>query len=300
MKFLHSITNDDKDLELYLQRAAGYWLTGSTQEQALFFCYGSGANGKGVFLNTISRIMNTYASVSNMETFTASKHARHPTEVARLNGARLVTCQETEQSKSWAEALVKAITGGDAITAHFMRQDEFTFDPKLKLVIAGNHKPRITNCDDAMRRRLQLIPFSVHFPEGERDLQLPEKLKDEWSGILRWCINGCLEWQRTGLARPQSVKSATAEYFEEEDSVARWIGECCDLGKEYRTGTAELFESWDRWARRTGEMSETQTWLTRSLKRRELTDEKMPKTGRSGLRGIRVRSPKEEDSGFLG
>ena len=193
-KFLTQIFAGDQELIDYLQRVAGYVLTGSTVEHVLFFCHGTGANGKSTLLNTLSGIMGGYCAVAQMETFTASNTDRHPTELAMLRGARIVTANETEQGRRWAEARIKSVTGGDSITARQMRQDPFTFFPQFKLVMAGNHKPGLGGVDEAIRRRIHLIPFAIKIPEGERDPVLPEKLKAEWPGILAWMLDGCLKW----------------------------------------------------------------------------------------------------------
>ena len=147
--------------------------TGSVEEHALFFIYGTGRNGKGVFLNTLTAILDSYAAVASMETFTASHNEQHPTGIAMLRGARLVTAQETEEGRRLAERRIKAMTGGDPISARFMRQDYFTFMPSFKLIIAGNHKPGLRNVDQAIRRRLHLIPFDVKISKGEEDRKLP-------------------------------------------------------------------------------------------------------------------------------
>ena len=186
----------------------GYALTGSTQEAALFFLYGTGANGKTVFCNTVSGIHAAYAAVAPMETFIATKGERHPTDLAGLRGARLVTAVETEEGRHWNEAKIKALTGGDKIAARFMRQDFFEFVPQFKLVIAGNHKTGLRSINEAIRRRFNLVPFTVKIPEDERDERLTEKLRAEWPGILQWMIDGCLDWQADGLRPPEAVREA--------------------------------------------------------------------------------------------
>ena len=246
LQFLDEITGKDKELRLFLQRVAGYSLTGSTKEHALFFAYGTGGNGKGVFLNTLSAILADYAAVAPMEAFLATNVERHPTDLAGLRGARLVTSQETEEGRRWAESKIKALTGGDPITARFMRQDFFTYQPAFKLVIAGNHKPALRGVDEAIRRRFHLIPFVVTFADPDRDL--PEKLKAEWPGILQWMIAGCLAWQRDGLNPPAIVRSATETYLSEEDALAKWIEDCCVTGSQQWCASAELWPSWQRWA----------------------------------------------------
>lgn len=113
----------DTETRAYLKRVLGYCLTGLTTEHSLFFLYGTGANGKSVFLNTIRGIWADYAAVAPAEMFMESKNERHPTEVARLLGVRLVIAQELERNQCWAEAKIKSLTGGDPITARFMRMD---------------------------------------------------------------------------------------------------------------------------------------------------------------------------------
>ena len=213
LKFLDRVTGGNVQLQAYLKHSAGYALTGSTREHVLQFLYGTGANGKGVFLNTIVGIMADYARVATMETFTASTNDRHPTDLAMLRGARLVTAQETEQGRRWAEAKIKSLTGGDPITARFLYQDNFTFVPQFKLQIAGNHRPGLTGVDEAIRRRFHLVPFDQTIPEHERDHELSNKLKAEWPGILAWMLEGCLEWQKIGLSPPEIVRAATDNYL---------------------------------------------------------------------------------------
>jgi putative DNA primase/helicase len=189
-EFLRRITDGNLELERFLQRVAGYCLTGSTREHALFFFFGTGANGKSVLLNTLSGIMGDYSRSAPIETFTASSVERHPTDLASLRGARLVMAVETEEGRRWAESRIKALTGGDKIAARFMRQDFFEFTPQFKLLIAGNHKPGLRSVDEAIRRRFHLVPFTVTIPEEQRDEHLTEKLKQEWQGILSWMTVG--------------------------------------------------------------------------------------------------------------
>ncbi len=254
LKFLDQATAGDLELQQFIQRMFGYALTGDTSEHALFFCYGTGGNGKGVLLNTMTGILGDYAKVSATDTFTQSNTPRHTTELAMLRGARLVTAQETEEGQAWAESRIKSLTGGDPITAHFMRQDDFTFVPQFKLIIAGNHKPQLKNVDEAIRRRLHMIPFTVTVRAEDRDRDLPSKLKAEWPGILAWAIQGCLEWQRTGLNAPDSVRVATDEYLTSEDALGLWIEESCTCTKGLAGKSSALFDSWKAWANTAGEM----------------------------------------------
>ena len=143
IKFLRRITAEDVELEQFLQRYVGYCCSGHTSEHAFVFAYGTGANGKSTFIGTIAKIFGEYATVADANTFLASQSERHPTDLAKLAGARLVVAQETQRGRKWDETKIKALTGGDKITARFMRQDYFDYEPTFKLFIAGNHKPRL-------------------------------------------------------------------------------------------------------------------------------------------------------------
>lgn len=256
--FLEQVTGNDRELQAYLQRVVGYCLTGSTQEHAMFFLYGTGSNGKSVFVNTLVTILGDYATNAPMETFMDNRSDRHPTDLAGLRGARIVTATETEQGRRWNESRIKEITGGDRITARFMYKDNFTYPPTYKLVMSGNHKPAIRNVDEAMRRRMHLIPFEVTIPKAQRDPQLQDKLLKERDGILAWSLHGCQQWQRLGLSPPKSVQDATSEYFEAEDAIGRWIEERCLLSTNANSLTAELFNDWKQWAEATGEFAGSQ------------------------------------------
>jgi putative DNA primase/helicase len=287
-KFLKRAQQGDKEPIAFLQRVSGYGLTGFTHEHQLFFLYGTGRNGKGVCGRTIAGIMAKYAVTAPMETFTATNHTQHPTELAMLQGARLVTAQETEEGRRWAEARIKSMTGGDRITARFMRQDFFSFDPQFKLLIVGNHKPSLRGVDEAMRARMNFIPFSVTIPEKDRDKQLTEKLKQEWPAILRWMIDGCLKWQKKGLCPPAAVRAATEEYLAEEDAVSTWFGECCERDGSGRENTADLYRSWKGWAEGAGEFIGSMKRLNQALQARGFEPKREPGTGRSGFKGIQL------------
>jgi putative DNA primase/helicase len=291
LKFLDRVTAGDSELQAFLQRMAGYCLTGSTQEHALFFLHGTGANGKTVFNNTLSGVLGDYATTAPMETFTESKQERHPTDLAGLLGARLVTATETEDGRRWAEAKLKQLTGGDRISARFMRQDFFQFTPQFKLLISGNHKPGLRGVDEAIRRRMNMIPFTVTIPEGERDPKLAEKLKAEWSGILQWAIDGFHAWLEQGLAPPESVRAATEAYLEAEDALNAWIEESCERDRSAWESSSALFASWKAWAERSGEFVGSKKCLGENLDARGFVPKKV--SGARGFFGLSVIKPAE-------
>ena len=292
-RFLEEITDADTDLQEFLQRVVGYALTGSTSEHALFFAHGTGANGKGVFINTMTAILGDYAKTAPMETFVATHSDRHPTELAGLMGARLVTAQETEQGRRWAENKIKSLTGGDPISARFMRQDFFEFVPQFKLLIAGNHKPGLRGVDEAIRRRFYLIPFTVTIPPEKRDKDLFDTLKPEWPGILQWAIDGCLAWQQQGLNAPAAVRDATDAYLAAEDALAQWLDECCCRDPNHAERSSRLFANWKAWAEPAGEFVGSQKRFSQSLEDRGFIRDHDHRTRQAIFRGLALRPDSE-------
>jgi len=292
LAFLKRVTGGDEDLTNFLQRIAGYGLTGSTREHALFFHHGVGANGKSTYLNVCSGIMGDYHRTAPIEAFIATHNEQHPTDLAGLRGARLVTAVETEEGRRWAESKIKALTGGDRISARFMRQDFFEYVPQFKLMIAGNHRPSLRSVDEAIRRRFHLVPWNVVIPLKERDKDLGNKLRAEWPGILAWIIDGCMDWQRVGLAPPKVVTAATEAYMEAEDALTSWLEDYCEHDPNAWEGTTALFGAWSAWCGKTGEYAGTMKRFLRTLEMRGaafgLERARHPKTKHRGYRGLRL------------
>lgn len=289
LRFIGEALNGDAGAVRFLQQWFGYCLTGDTREHALAFIYGAGGNGKSVFLNTVTAILGDYAVTAAMETFTASKNDRHSTELAMLRGARLVTASETEEGRAWAESRIKQMTGGDLITARFMRQDNFTFRPQFKLTIAGNHAPALASVDEAMRRRFNIVPFETMPTTPDRLLE--EKLCAEHGRILAWAIRGCIDWQRNGLVRAATVTAATSGYFDDQDVFGQWIAERCEVGRDRWELPAKLFADWSRHAHAAGDVPGTQRGLSDRLKKRGFVQAKS-----NGLRIYRGLNLKPSDS----
>jgi putative DNA primase/helicase len=279
-RFLREATREDEDLIRFLQVVCGYALTGETSEDLLIFVYGPGGNGKGTFLYTVGGIFGDYATAAAMDTFTASHHERHPVDMALLKGARLVTVAEVTQGKTWDETRVKQFTGGDPITARFMRQNFFTYMPEFQLIITGNHQPRLINIGDAMRRRLAMVPFM--FAPKVKDVELKQKLRVEWSGILWWMIQGCLWWQRhKGIKRPDVVRELTDEYFREQDLLGQWVEERVERTRKQsdRVLRSDAFRSWQRFAEAAAEDPMNEKWFCSSMRERGFA-EKRTENGR--------------------
>lgn len=284
-KFMREATGGDVELEKYMQRVAGYCLTGLTDEHVLFFLWGTGGNGKSVFVNTLEAAMGGYATTAAMTTFTASQFDRGSNDLASLAGARMVIATEVKEGRDWDEQRIKALTGNDRISARFLFHELFTYQPTFKLLLSGNHKPRISNVDAAMQRRIHLIPF-VQVPK-EKNLKLTAELRDELPAILAWMIDGAIAWRNGGLRPPAIVMSATKDYFAEEDPVGRWLADSCVLGVGSAT-SAELFQSWVNWCDANTESAGSHVAFAKMLGNRNIAKKKIH-GGRMAYQGIRLR-----------
>jgi len=286
-KFLDEIFNGDREVVDFIQRAAGYALTGETTEHKLLFLYGTGRNGKSVFLDVLATIMGDYARRVPATALLASQNERHPTEIATLRGARLAISSELPAGRVWNEAILKDLTGGDRITARLMRGDFFEFIPQLTLVIAGNAQPGVRAVDEAMRARMVMVPFAVTIPAERRDPHLLKKLLAEGPQILDWAIEGGVEWQRRGLDVPASVAEASAHYLDAEDIVGQFLADEADLVSGAISPIQEIYSRFQQYMTIQGLAPWTQTTLTKELRSRRFVDAKS--NGRRGLRGIRLR-----------
>ncbi len=253
LAFLNTIFGGNQNLIYFIQKALGYALTGDVREQVLFFLYGPGGNGKSTLLNTVLVLLGDYAKQAAPELLTVKYGESHPTAVADLVGARFVPSIEVEQGKRLAEALVKQMTGGEHLKARYMRQNFFQFMPTHKIFLAANHKPDIRGTDQAIWRRIQLIPFTVTIQEAQRDRTLPDKLRAELSGILRWLVDGCLAWQREGLTPPTDVIQATDAYRAEMDVIGGFLGDKCVLGPRQKEIASNLYSFYQGWCSQNGE-----------------------------------------------
>ena len=231
LQFLDKIFRGDKDLISYVQRAAGYTLTGSMVEQVYFFCHGTGANGKSVFLATLRALLGDYAKQASFDTFLIQHTAKVRNDLAALAGARIITASEAEEGARLSMQVIKSWTGGDPITARFLFGEDFTFKPTGKIWMAANTKPVISERNYAAWRRVHLIPFLVTIPPEEQDRELEKKLLEELPSILIWALDGLKEYHRIGLQPPEAVKAATDAYRRENDSMAAFLSECCEVRK---------------------------------------------------------------------
>ncbi|OGQ86253.1 MAG: hypothetical protein A2289_01920 [Deltaproteobacteria bacterium RIFOXYA12_FULL_58_15] len=290
--FLARVFADDQDLIAFVARSVGYSLTGDVGEQVLFFLHGQGANGKSTLTGTLLALTGDYGKQSAPDLLLAKRGEAHPTEQADLAGARLVVTQEVEAGRYLAETTVKQLTGGDRIKARFMGKDFFEFSPTHKLWLCANHKPIVRGTDNAIWRRLMLVPFNVTIPEQERDPDLPQKLRAELPGILRWAVLGCLDWQRQGLQPPDAVRAASAEYRNDQDTIGHFLDERCTLTVDARETAKDLYADFKQWCEANGERVPSPKVFGANLgDRSRLLKGKID--GRVVWRGIRLRVPGE-------
>ncbi len=249
-QFLLNITRNDQQLVRYLKRCFGMCLTGVTWEQVFFLLWGAGANGKSTLLNTILSVLGRdYGAQASMTAFLARKYDTGASEeLASLAGARLVVATETQRGRRLNEAAIKAITGGDRLRVRRLYENSWEFTPQFKVVLCSNYKPNATGTDEALWRRARLIPFLVKFEGAQRDNNLQSKLLEERTGILRWLIEGCLEWQRDGLETPTAVTSATSEWQTENDITAQFLESCCRVGSHLKCRVRDLYSCYENWA----------------------------------------------------
>ncbi|MBM4321292.1 MAG: hypothetical protein FJ125_15430, partial [Deltaproteobacteria bacterium] len=251
-RFLEEV-QPDPEVRAFLQRWAGYACLGVVREHILPIFWGVGRNGKGVFLNALLHTLGDYADTVPTELLMEKRGEAHPSERATLWGLRLACASETEEGRAFNVALVKQLTGGDPIKTRYMRKDWFTFWPSHKMVLSTNHRPVIREVSNAIWERVLLVAWPVVIPPGQRDPELGERLKSEAAGILRWLVDGCLQYQRLGLVPPKSVRVATEEYRAQQDKTAAFFEGYCTKGLLCRVSVADLRREYERWAEREGE-----------------------------------------------
>jgi putative DNA primase/helicase len=309
LQFMDEINANDAERARFEQQWSGYSLTGDTREQCLLFICGPGGNGKGIRCQITFHLLGDYAHMAAIDLFLVTYGDKHSTSLAALYGKRIVIASETQEGRTWDINLIKQLTGGDPITARFMRCDDFTFIPEAKLYISSNHQPKLPSVGVAEKRRFNLKKYD--FQPAQVDFQLLDKLKKEGGGILRWMIDGCLDWQKNGLIRPDSVVRDTDEYMQQQDDFDNWLKDCAELDRRPNTSvgepTSKLFASWRAWAEARNLRVGREGELVEKLKSRcgctptehikvngpngELRDAR-------GLYGIKLLTPDERGSPF--
>lgn len=252
-KFIKEIFGKNRDLINFIQRALGWALTGDTSSQAMFILYGNGANGKSTFINTVMKLMGDYATSTPTETFMQKKGDQASNDIARLKGTRFVSAMEAEYGGKLAEAVIKRLTGDDVISARFLYGEFFDFLPTFKIFMATNHKPKIGGMDNAIWRRIRMVPFEVSFPENKQDRRLSKKLENELSGILAWIVEGTLKWRKDGLGNTPAVLEATSAYRHEMSAIETFLEEICIKKETGMVKASFLYNAYKKWCEENNE-----------------------------------------------
>jgi putative DNA primase/helicase len=288
LKFLNRLFDNDSDLIAFIQRAIGYTLTGSVSEQCMFILIGTGANGKSTFLKTLHHLFGDYAASIPIQALMEQRNGSVQTnDLAYLVGKRFVSALEGERGQRLAESKIKMMTGGDRISCRALYQDYFEFDPQFKLWLATNTLPSISGTDDAIWRRIMVIPFPITIPPGERDQKLGDRLAMELPGICQWAMQGLRDWRTQGLNPPLRVLQSTGNYREDNDTVGQWLEAACVQAPELRATMKELYDSYRSWCENSSVEAMQNSCFGKELTRRGFKTAKT-RTG-NGRMGIGIK-----------
>jgi len=283
-QYLDVVTGGDAELQRFLQLIAGYALTGLTREEKMFFIFGPGASGKSTFIDMLKAVLGDYAMTADFETFLKRNGGGGiRNDIARLAGPRFVSSIEVERGGRLAEAMVKELTGGDTISARFLYREFFEYKPQFKLFLVANHRPRVSDDDSAIWRRILVVPFEHAIPGDKQDPRVKAELRDpaiSGPAVLAWAMEGCLAWQSSGrLVAPEQVVKATRDYRTDMDPLRDFLSDRCDFGEAARVPKTELWNAYQAWAETGG--------IKFPLKRSEFTARiaELPEVGEAKIHG---------------
>jgi putative DNA primase/helicase len=284
----------------YWQRLCGYAMTGVVRDQVMPVAFGTGSNGKSTILGTLMDVFGPdYAMKCPPDLLMAKRNDSHPTERTDLFGKRLVVAIETESGRRLNETMVKELTGNDSIRARRMREDNWEFKPTHTLIMATNHKPVIRGTDKGIWRRLKLVPFTVSVEDAAAIMDMPERLRAEWPGVLAWCVRGCLEWQRRGLDAPAEVLDATKGYKAEQDVLGLFLDECTTRGPNLKAKASQLYARYKGWAETGNEYALSQRLFGEALHERGIESKRSNGFWHIGIGLLADQSESDRESGVF-
>ncbi len=293
-------TFPEAEVREYVQRLVGHSLLGEVRAHVLPFAYGSGGNGKGVFLETMRAVLGTYAGAAPAGFLMSTGMMQHATELADLQGRRFVICSEVNPTDRFDEAKVKSLTGGDTVKARFMRQDFFEFRPTHSLWLMGNDQPQVDSGGDALWRRLRLIPFTHKVAEEHRIDDLQGILaREHGPAVLAWAIAGAVKYLTDGMKEPDVVKVATENYAEATDTIGRFLDDECVLNPSLATSVTTIRAAYEEWCRVNGERPIAGRRFAAQLGKHGVLVGRAAPKGAAGLRmygGIGLASREDEPS----
>jgi putative DNA primase/helicase len=298
LEHLNLIFNSDEAYIQGFQMMCGYSLLQGNPEQVMFILWGTGKNGKSKTVDVLAHIMGDYAVNMAPESLMVRRNSDGArSDIARLNGARLITSSEGESNSKLAEALIKQLTGGDIVTVRRLYEEEFEYRPEGKIWYATNHKPEIRGTDEAIWRRVRLLPFIVTIPEEKRDTHILDKLLQEKAGIFNWMLTGLKRYYENGsrLDMPECVKLATQQYRNESDILGDFIRERCIMKDKEICSRLELYTTYRVWCEQNGDEPLGNVAFAKLLKERGIIDGKNSGSTRR-WKGIRLKTQKELDA----
>lgn len=295
---IRMVLADDDDLIRGFQEVCGYSLIAKNPEQVIFILYGTGKNGKNVTMDTLSYMLGDYATHIAAESLMVKRGESPRSDLARLAGSRMVTASEPSETAALAESVIKQLTGDAKVTVRRLYENEFEFAPGGKIWLATNYQPRIQGTDEGIWRRIWLIPFTYTIPPQRRRMGYEEVLQQEASGILNWCLEGYLRWQKQGgLVQPAAVKVATAQYRKEADTVAAWMADKITLAPGRQISRKEVRASYESWCDEAGERPVSARKLAQELRGRGVQDGTV-NMGSRAWDGLRWKSLDEQEAGL--
>jgi putative DNA primase/helicase len=248
----------DPNMQAFLQRWFGYSMLGLTNEQALAFFYGMGANGKSALTDLMAKLMGSYAATAKIESLTGQNRRSGgdaTPDLINIVAARMVRASEPEKGVQWQEGLIKQLTGGEPILVRALNENFFEATPIFKLTIGGNHAPDIRGMDDGIWRRLMIVPFNVQIPKAERDPLIVQRMMAEAPGIMNWLIEGARSYLEAGLSPPAEVSKATDELRQDADPYGKFLDDACLVTGDQNDSISarELMLCFQFWQMRRGE-----------------------------------------------
>ena len=289
LRFLTDVTTGRPALADFLQRAAGYSLTGLTDAQVFFLLTGGGGNGKSTLVNLLVEILGpSYAQQIKAEVLLESKFENKDVHLAELDGIRLATAAESDAHRRLSTSLIKQTTSGEMLVGRRLYESPIRFKPQFKLWFSTNHEPQINDSTESIWRRIRKIPFDAYFPEDIADLELPRKLTAESSGILNWMIAGCSGYLNCGLQQPEEVRQATAEYRQNEDLLGGFIAERCVFDQHGCETLSALYDAYQEWCANNNEEPLSKRQFGQALSEKGILPDR---TNAARIRrGLRLRS----------
>lgn len=296
--FIETITQGDRDLATYLQKAIGYTMTGLTREQCFFVLYGTGRNGKGTFLRILNSLLGTYGITWDQSSITLQRNlqagAARP-DIARLPGIRCVTIGEVKDNLVLDEVLIKSLTGEDKITARALYTEPFDFLPQAKLWIATNYRPQIKDGGFGLWRRVRAIPFTTTIPDEDIDPLLGAKLQAELPGIFQWALQGLEKWWLEGLKVPQAILDDTQAYQREEDSLKAFVDEHCHRNPKEAITPQDFYLAYTAFCTKEGKRPITKKRVSNRIGEFGLTSQIRKIRGRAARIWVGTRLKTEEE-----